>query len=158
MINFNPIDQFIFIGSTPQNEMDVARLAQMKVTAVLSLQSDADLKNYRIDWHKLQNQYQQLGIAVERFAIYDFDEADLGNKIAEPIKQLKRFLDVGHRVYVHCNAGICRASSTVLGYLIAYKGMSYDEGLNLIRAQRPQVNPYKSAVLKGVKLLSPEGS
>jgi atypical dual specificity phosphatase len=154
MINFNPIDQFIFIGSTPQNEMDVARLAQMKVSAVLSLQSDVDLKQHRIDWKKLQAEYNARNITVARFPIMDFDEDDLGNKIAAPIQQLKQYLDVGHRVYVHCNAGICRASSTVLGYYMAYKGMSFDQGLAFIRTHRPQVNPYKNAVLKGVKALS----
>lgn len=154
MINFNPIDQQIFIGSTPQNEVDIARLAQMKVTAVLSLQSDVDLKHHGINWKNLTDEYQQRNIAVARFPIMDFDEADLGDKIAEPIQQLKQFLDVGHRVYVHCNAGICRASSTVLGYLMAYKGKSYQDGLEYIRQHRPQVNPYKSAVLKGVEKLS----
>jgi len=43
MINFNQIEDSIFIGSAPQNGLDVARLAKMEITAVVSLQSDHDL-------------------------------------------------------------------------------------------------------------------
>jgi hypothetical protein len=41
MIDFDQIETDIFIGSAPQSSVDVARLKQIKVTAVLSLQSDA---------------------------------------------------------------------------------------------------------------------
>ncbi len=146
MINFDRIEPNIFLGSAPQNSIDVARLKQMKITAILSLQSDGDFKSHRIDWKKLQSAYQYNQITVQRFAIIDFDESDLGNKLAEPVKALNSLLSVGHRVYVHCNAGICRAPATVLGYLCHYRDMSIDEGLEYLRCRRPQVHPYLSAV------------
>jgi len=146
MINFNLIEDNIFIGSAPQNKVDVERIKQLKVTAILSLQSDADFKQHRIDWALLQNLYEQNDIAVQRFPIQDFNEQDLGKKVGQPIQALKQLLDVKHRVYVHCNAGVCRASATVLGYLCVYRGMTFDEGLAYLRAKRPQVNPYKKAV------------
>ena len=43
MINFSRLEENIFIGSAPQSSVDSARLKQMKITAVVSLQSDADL-------------------------------------------------------------------------------------------------------------------
>ena len=46
MINFDQIEGDIFVGSAPQNSVDVARLKQMKITAVLSLQSDHDFKSH----------------------------------------------------------------------------------------------------------------
>lgn len=146
MINFDRIEPNIFLGSAPQNSIDVARLKQMKITAILSLQSDGDFKSHRIDWKKLQSAYQYNQITVQRFAIIDFDESDLGNKLAEPVKALNSLLTVGHRVYVHCNAGICRAPATVLGYLCHYRDMTIDEGLEYLRLRRPQVHPYLSAV------------
>ena len=150
MINFSRIEESIFLGSAPQTSVDVARLKQMKVTAVLSLQSDADFKSHRIDWKKLQSNYQYNEIAVQRFAIIDFDETDLGNKLAEPVKALNALLTVGHRVYVHCNAGVCRAPATVLTYLCHYRSMGIDEGLDYLRQNRPQVHPYISAVEKAL--------
>lgn len=146
MINFSRLEQNIFIGSAPQSSVDASRLKQMKITAVLSLQSDGDFRSHQIDWKKLQSAYQYNDIAVQRFPIIDFDENDLGNKLADPVQALNALLSVGHRVYVHCNAGVCRAPATVLGYLCHYRSMSIEEGLEYIRSQRPQAHPYISAV------------
>ena len=146
MINFDRIETNIFIGSAPQSHVDVARLKQMKITAVLSLQSDADFKYHRIDWKKLQSVYQSNEVTVQRFGIVDFDEVDLAKKLTEPVQALNALLAVGHRVYVHCNAGICRAPATVLAYLCHYRGMSIEDGLEYLRRSRPQVHPYISAV------------
>ena len=153
MINFGRIEQNIFVGSAPQAAIDVDRLKQMKITAVLSLQSDHDFRTHQIDWPLLQSAYQQHDIAVQRFPIIDFDEIDLGNKLVPPVKTLNNLLLVGHRVYVHCNAGICRAPATILGYLCHFRGMSIEQGLQHIRLHRPQANPYRAAVLKALAQL-----
>ena len=126
----------------------------MKITAVLSLQSDNDFASHRIDWKKLQSAYQCNDISVHRFPIIDFDENDLGEKLAVPIKTLQSLLTVSHRVYVHCNAGVCRAPATVLGYLCYARGMSLEQGLDYIRRNWPQANPYKSAVLRALQQLA----
>lgn len=154
MINFSRIEQDIFLGSAPQSSVDAARLSQMKITAVLSLQSDADLQAHRIDWPKLQSAYEDQQIHAQRFPIIDFDEIDLGKKLPQPVVCLNQMLLLGHRVYVHCNAGICRAPATVLTYLCHYRGMSQEEGLAYLRKERPQVHPYMSAVDLALKALA----
>ena len=146
MINFSRIEQDIFVGSAPQSEVDASRLAQMKISAVLSLQSDDDLKVHRIDWNKLQAAYVDLGIQAQRFPIIDFDEADLGRKLPEPVKALDQMLTEGRRVYVHCNAGICRAPATVLTYFCHFREVPLEQGLAALRKERPQVHPYLGAV------------
>jgi len=156
MINFSRIETDIFIGSAPQTEVDVTRLKQIKISAVLSLQSDADVKAHRIDWKKLQSIYQYNDITVQRFQIIDFDETDLANKLTSPIKALNALLSEGHRVYVHCNAGICRAPATVLGYLCHYRDLSVQDGLAYIRQNRPQAHPYINAVNKALAQLAEE--
>ncbi len=157
MINFSRIEPAIFIGSAPQSPLDVSRLAQMKITAVLSLQSDADFKSHKINWGELQGAYQASNIEVERFPIIDFDEVDLSEKLPAPVAALHRLLAVQHRVYVHCNAGICRAPATVLTYLCHHRGMSVDDGLTYLRKERPQVHPYLSAVNLALKSMNPTG-
>lgn len=154
MINFDRIEENIFLGSAPQTSVDATRLKQMKITAVLSLQSDADFKSYRIDWKRLQSAYQYNEIIVQRFPIIDFDESDLGNKLAEPVEALNELLMRQHRVYVHCNAGICRAPATVLGYLCHYRDMTIDDGLEYLRENRPKVHPYIGAVEKALSDLA----
>lgn len=156
MINFGRIEADIFLGSAPQSSVDVSRLKQMKITSVLSLQSDDDFLTHRINWTKLQSAYQYNDISVQRFPIIDFDESDLAKNLAAPIKALDSLLAVGHTVYVHCNAGVCRAPATVLGYLCHRRGMSIEQGLEYIRRNRPQANPYQSAVRLALEELAAE--
>jgi protein-tyrosine phosphatase len=153
MISFSPVDDNLFIGSTPQGDVDITFLKRIQVSAVLSLQSDADLEAYKINWPKMRQAYAQNSISVHRYPIIDFDEQDLADKIAVPIQQLDALLKAEHRVYVHCNAGICRAPSTVLGYLVYYRDMEIDQALEMIRVNRPQVHPYLSAVKAGLSEL-----
>jgi len=154
MLNFGRIEGDIFIGNAPQSSVDVARLKQMEITAVVSLQSDQDFKSHRIDWKKLQSAYQYNDITIQRYPVIDFDEADLGERLHEPVQALHNLLTIGHRVYVHCNAGVCRAPATVLGYLCHYRGMEIEQGLEYIRRNRPQAHPYISAVEKAIENLS----
>lgn len=153
MINFGPVEPTLLIGNAPQGRVDVARLKQMRITAVLSLQSDFDFKTHDIDIETLQSAYQENDIQLHRISIIDFDETDLGNNVAEAAKTLNQLLSVGHSVYVHCNAGVCRAPATVLTYLCFYRDMSVDAGLEYIRLARPQAHPYLSAVNRGLEQL-----
>jgi len=146
MINFGRIEENIFIGNAPQSIIDISRLKQMKMTAVVSLQSDQDLKSLNIDWKKMQDAYLHCNISVQRFPIVDFDKVDLGNKLLGPVQALDCLLQSDHQVYVHCNAGVCRAPATVLGYLCHYRSMPIDQGLAYIRRNRPQANPYISSI------------
>ena len=57
---------------------------------------------------------------------------------------------------MHCNAGICRAPATVLGYLCHFRGLSLEDGLAYIRENRPQANPYTGAVSKALRQLAQE--
>jgi len=153
MINFDLVEPKVYVGSSPQSNVDVERLAQLKISAVINLQSDDDLKVRNIKFSDLQTAYRKHDIVAERFPINDFDEADLGNKVAEPIKHLNTLLQEGHRVYVHCNSGICRAPAVVLGYLCHYQDMSINAGLQQLQIARPIVSPYRSAVEKALEHL-----
>jgi len=153
MINFGRVEKQIFIGNAPQTSVDVARLKQMKISAVVSLQSDEDLKTHRIDWAKLTKAYEYNDIHVERYPITDFDEDDLALKLPTPVRSLNNLVSVGHTAYVHCNAGVCRAPATVLAYLCHYRGLGLKSALQLIRRERPQANPYTNAVKKALLVL-----
>ncbi len=49
------------------------------------------------------------------------------------VRKLALFRAMGKRTYVHCTAGINRASLTVLGYLTFVEGMTYDQALAIVR-------------------------
>ena len=154
MINFGRVEADIFVGSAPVNRVDIVRLSQLKVTTVVSLQHDEDFVSHRIYWPDLQRAYDEHQIDVQRFPIFDFDEGDLGDKLPAAVHALRERLTEGHRVYVHCNAGVCRAPATVLAYLCHYRGMTISQGLEYIRRQRPQANPYQESVLTALSHLS----
>ena len=71
---------------------------------------------------------------------------------------MKLILDLieDHRVYVHCNAGICRAPATVIGFLHKYRGMELGDALQMVRDARPMVNPYMESVVAALKPLGSE--
>lgn len=54
------------------------------------------------------------------------------------LEQVKRS---NGRVLVHCNAGVSRSASVVIGYLIAHERMSYADALALVRRKRPCCRP-----------------
>ena len=51
------------------------------------------------------------------------------------------------KILVHCNKGVSRSVSVVVGYLMKYKDMNIEESLAKIRETRPQASP-NSAFLK----------
>lgn len=146
MINFDLIQARVYVGSGPAAEEDLARLKEMKVSSVISLQTDEDLTSRNVNWEQLQSWYQSSDIYVARFPINDFDETDLAQKIAQPIRALNQLLSDSHRVYIHCNTGICRAPAVVLGYLCHYEGMTMEAALRQIQIARPIASPYRTAV------------
>lgn len=50
-------------------------------------------------------------------------------------------LEAKEPILVHCAMGISRSTTCVIAYLIKYKGLTYDEALNLISKSRPIVRP-----------------
>jgi protein-tyrosine phosphatase len=154
MINFDLIQAGIIIGSAPNSPEDVAKLMQLKVSAVICLQSDQDFRDRDVDWPTMQSLYQDSNLPTYRYPILDFDEIDLANKLVEPIRKLHNLLSAKQKVYIHCNAGICRAPAVVLGYLCHYEGMSIEGGLSQIRIARPVASPFRSAVKKALVVLS----
>lgn len=46
----------------------------------------------------------------------------------------------GGKILVHCRKGISRSAALCLAYLLEYRGVSYDEGMNLLRKARPMVD------------------
>ena len=146
MINFDPIQANLYLGSAPSTQDDIASLKALKVTAVVCMQSDEDLVNRNIDWQELSAWYTESDIAHQRFAMQDFNEAELAEKIEPAVAALDEFINAGHSVYVHCNSGIYRAPTTVLGYLCSVKEMSMADALRELRIARPVVAPSKSAV------------
>ena len=146
MINLSRIKTEIFIGSYPQNTVDLERLRSgPKITAVLNLQTDDDFSALGVNWPKLEKGYQDREMVCQRWPIADFSPQDLESKLENAAALLDQLLCVGHRVYVHCTAGVGRAPAAVIGYLAWHQNMDLDEAYRFVREQR-SCDPYIEAI------------
>jgi atypical dual specificity phosphatase len=58
----------------------------------------------------------------------------------EGARKLNKWVSKGHKVFVHCFAGMSRSVSVVIAYLITYHGMSYADAFKLVKEKRRQAN------------------
>ena len=142
MINFNRIQDQLFVGTCPKSEVDVQRLKQAGISAVVNLQSDRDFVERNVNWPLLENLYYQYDIAAYRAPMIDFDEANIEANLVNVTGTLASAMDAGHRVYLHCTAGMERSPTTAVAWMAWFGGMSLDQAMDTMIEARPS-NPYK---------------
>ncbi len=145
MINFDRIIDNIFVGSCPTTPVDVSRLQQAGITAVLNLQTDTDFRTLGIDWPTLEIAYEAAGISPWRFPIIDFDREDLVQLLPDAARSLDDMLGREHRVYVHCTAGMERSPAVVIAYLVWHRGSGLSTALKQVKAAR-RCRPFEDAL------------
>jgi atypical dual specificity phosphatase len=145
-LNWGRVREDIFIGSCPRSASDIDAIhAGTGATAILSVQCDDCRSALQIDLEEHMRQAARCGVVLRNTPMRDFDVADQRRHLPDAVVGLTRLLRPGHRVYVHCTAGINRAPLTVLGFLTFVEGLRHEEALALIRAGRPQAEPYWEA-------------
>jgi protein-tyrosine phosphatase len=151
VINLTRIQPELFVGTCPRTPVDVDRLTSgPRITAVLNLQTDEDFVNQGLDWDAVHNQYQARDLVVARWPIRDFDPHDLRQRLAGAVEQLHALLGVGHRVYVHCTAGIGRAPGVAIAYLTWIQGWDLERAYRFVTEQRacaPYIEAIRQATL-----------
>ncbi len=107
----------LLVGEYPLPE-DAAWLAEEHgVTAVVSLQDDADLAGKGLELRALERAYRTHGLAFHRIPVPDGDDRNLAARLGEIVTTISRVVDEGGRVYLHCNAGLNRAPTAAIAYL-----------------------------------------
>ena len=132
-MDYNQILPNLFVGSHPDDADDVEALKSAGITAVLNLQSEDDFEYLGIGWSRLHACYFASGVEVRRVPIQDFNDDDLRNKLPEAVQALTELLDHGHKVFVHCSAGVNRSPSTVICYLHWVQGCDLDDAVKQVR-------------------------
>ena len=84
--------------------------------AIICLQCTLCHGALKIDWKPIRKRALERGVTIVRVAVRDFDRLDQAKMFPEMVRKLALFQAMGKRTYVHCTAGINRASLTVLGY------------------------------------------
>lgn len=146
MINFDQITRSIYVGTYPQSTQDIDRLRDgPRITAVVNLQSDTDMKALGVKWRALQKHYTRREITVYRHPIRDFDPQDLTARMRGAVTQVRDLEAVGHRIYIHCTAGVGRAPAVAIGHLAWNLGWNLEEAYAFVRERRA-CDPYIDAI------------
>ena len=141
-LNWGEITPYLVIGSCPMAPDDVEVIhAETGVSAFLSLQHDECLAYWGIDYEQMCRTGQELGLAMARSPMRDFDIADQRRCLPDAVAALARLQDEGYWTYVHCTAGLGRAPLTVLAHLILIEGQASEEAIRLILDGRPGAVP-----------------
>jgi hypothetical protein len=132
----------LLIGEYPTPDDAAWLRSEHGVTAVVSLQDDADLacKNLRLS--ALERAYREHGLRFHREPLPDGDGEVLAARLDPLVALLARLLDAGERVYLHCNAGLNRAPTVAIAYLLACRDLALAEASALVKERRACV-PYR---------------
>lgn len=112
---------------------------QHGVTAMVVLLSKSEHDMY-LPHFPASGQLAQAHVELEDSAAAG-QQAEKHAALTTAARHIKTFVDEGHYVLVHCMAGVSRAPSAVIAFLILYTGLSYDAALAKVRAARPVVRP-----------------
>jgi hypothetical protein len=147
-IDFTQILPELYVGTFPGSIQDVDRLKnECSISAVLNLQSDEDITWHKIDWPNIEDYYRACKIEIWRVPIEDFNFDDLEDKLAKAAATLNNLIRTGHRVYVHCSAGINRSPTVVIAYLYRYLGYDLKRAAQMVQDCRT-CEPYLDLVEK----------
>ena len=142
MIDFNEVLPELYVGSCPEGIPDIEELRQgSRITALLSLQSDEDLRERGLHWPILKEAYRGFEIEGHRVPMRDFDYDDQRRVLPDAVRTLAKLLAYGHTVYLHCNVGVGRSPLVAMAYLYWCRGLVLHEAIRYVEARRP-CSPY----------------
>lgn len=76
-----------------------------------------------------------------RLDLNDIPSQDLTKALDKSYHFMKKAIDGGGVVFVHCFAGVSRSSSQIIHYLMMNKNMSFERTLDYVRRKHSRTNP-----------------
>lgn len=131
----------LLVGEYPTSDDARWLRGTQRVTAVLSLQDDADLASKGLLLAEIEAAYRAHGLRFHRMPVPDCDNDCLQARLDAIVGQLRELHDGGERVYLHCNAGMNRAPTVAIAYLHVHHDMSLDAARDFVKQRRHCV-PY----------------
>ena len=105
----------LFVGSCLLDVKEAEELRSLGVTAILSLQTEEDMRKRGTEWEEKAALAARL--RFRSVPVRDFDSEDLRRKLPDCVTALDRMLKAGHTVYLHCTAGQGRSPTVAAAYL-----------------------------------------
>lgn len=118
----------IYLGSQDCCEHDI--LTAYNITSVLSVGIEPPCK---LSSNFLNHKF------VTCLDLPDMDITDV--LINDCIPFIENCVKCSSNVLVHCNAGVSRSSTIIIGYLIVVKKYTYSDAYSIVKAARPCIRP-----------------
>jgi len=130
------ISNELLVGEYPSHD-DIGWLKELyNIAAVHNLQDDDDLAMNGLDPVRIRSECDAQGIKYVRTPIQDGSADAMAERLAVALHDLRGLVDSSGRVYIHCNAGMNRAPTLAIAFLRAYRQMSLDEAMAVVKKQR----------------------
>ncbi len=116
---------------------DARQLQRMGITIVVSLQTEADLKQYAISQDKLVRALEGVSIDIRWVPVQEFDREDLTLQMPTCVSVVEAALTPAWaKLYLHCSAGIIRSPTAAAAYLMKAYSMSAEKASDILIAKR----------------------
>jgi protein-tyrosine phosphatase len=142
---FDRILPHLLVGEYPRVEDFRWLQAAHRVSAVVSLQDDADLASKRLRLADVEAACAALGVAFARVPVADGDVEALAARLPAAVATVHAHVAAGRRVYLHCNAGYNRAPTVAIAYLHEHHALPLEVACEAVKQRRSCV-PYVGAL------------
>ncbi|MEJ2010203.1 MAG: dual specificity protein phosphatase family protein [Acidobacteriota bacterium] len=147
MIDYDRVLPHLYMGPFLESAHEVEMLRRHAgVTAVLNLQTDEDIWTNEFFGEPFETLYATSGVKLCRAPVRDFDAMDLQQRLPECVAALRRLLEEGETVYLHCTAGINRAPTVAIAYLHWCLGWDLDDAVKHVAECRNKCSPNVEAI------------
>lgn len=133
-MNCAAITANLFVGPCPCDADDLRYLTSRSVTAILSLLTLEDQQELGATEAEIEARAADL--VYRNVPVNDFDDLDLKRRLPACVEALNDLLKTGHRVYVHCTAGVTRSPTVIAAYLHWQLHWPLDDAIERLQALR----------------------
>ena len=133
-MNCAAITANLFVGPCPCGGDDLRYLKSKSVTAILSLLTPVDQEALGVT--QAESEAHAAGLVYRNVPVNDFDDLDLKRRLPACVEALHDLAKAGHRVYVHCRAGVTRSPTVIAAYLHWQMHWPLDHAVERLQALR----------------------
>jgi protein-tyrosine phosphatase len=123
---FSEITPQLWMGGAPTYQRDYDYILDNNITAVLNVRAERSDDTAFYDRH---------GITHVQYKIPDVTVPD-GSTITDAVVWIKKQVDDGRTVLIHCAKGRGRSATLLAAYLMRQEGMTFDQANALLSARR----------------------